>query len=272
VDSREFGYFMENEDEALRLDLKTNRDVVEEQALFAGIKPGMRVIDMGCGSGKTTSILHALAQPGGKAVGLDISENRIHYALDHYGKEGIRFVCMDMRHSLDELGKFDFLWIRFVLEYYRTDAWSIVQHVARILKPGGILCLIDLDYNCMNHFELPERADKTTRELIEMLEVKANFDPYMGRKLYSYLYRMDFTDIKVNVGAHHLIYGNLSAVDSYNWIKKMEVASRKINFDFCHYSSGYSEYAEEFTAFLSDPGRFTYTPVISVRGCKTSRG
>ena len=29
-----------------------------------------------------------------------------------------------------------------------------------VLKPGAILCLIDLDYNCLTHFEMPERLEK----------------------------------------------------------------------------------------------------------------
>lgn len=261
-------YLMENDEEPLRLDLKTKRDAVQELAVFAGIKPGMRVADIGCGSGKTTSVLHTLAQPSGSAIGIDIADSRVRYAKDHYGAEGIDFLCRDMLGPLDDLGEFDFVWIRFVLEYYRAEAMSIVQHVAKILKPGGILCLTDLDHNCMGHFEMPERLEKTTRDLMETVEAKANFDPYVGRKLYSHLYRLDFTDIKVRVGAHHVIYGDLDAVDSFNWTKKVEIAGKKLSFDFHRYESGYEGYVAEFNAFFNDPGRFTYTPLISACGSK----
>lgn len=60
---------MENEGENLRLDRKTNPKVVEKQAAWAHIVPGMRVADLGCGSGKTTSVLCNLVRPGGSAVG-----------------------------------------------------------------------------------------------------------------------------------------------------------------------------------------------------------
>ena len=264
----EFLYLMESDEESLRLDVKTKPEAVNDQARFAGIEPGMRVIDLGCGSGKTTSLIHALAKPGGTAVGMDISLSRIEYAQEHYGREGIEFICRDIRQPLDDLGSFDFMWIRFVLEYHREEAWSIVQHVTKALKPGGILCLIDLDYNCLTHFEMPERLEKTTQELIEEIRIKANFDPYIGRKLYSYLYKLCFDNIRINVGAHHLIYGKLDPIDGYNWSKKLEVAGKRVSFDFHRYGSGYEEYAAEFNAFFSDTGRFTYTPVISVCGCK----
>ena len=44
---RQRGYLMESEDEAVRLDMKTDGAVVEKQALWAGIKPGMSIADMG---------------------------------------------------------------------------------------------------------------------------------------------------------------------------------------------------------------------------------
>ena len=63
-------YLMEHPDEALRLDIKTNPEEVRKQARMCGIGPGARVLDAGCGSGKTTSILHELLQPGGEVVGV----------------------------------------------------------------------------------------------------------------------------------------------------------------------------------------------------------
>ena len=55
------GYFMESEEEAKRLDLKTDPTVVDRHARWAGLHPGMRVADLGCGSGKTTFCLSKIA-------------------------------------------------------------------------------------------------------------------------------------------------------------------------------------------------------------------
>src|SRR3989304_6354742 len=98
---------MDSDEEALRLDMKTDDKVVEKQALWAGIKPGMHVADICCGSGKTTFILHKLVHPGGSIVGIDGSEKRIKYAKEHYGANGIEFRCNDIREPLDDLGMFD---------------------------------------------------------------------------------------------------------------------------------------------------------------------
>jgi ubiquinone/menaquinone biosynthesis C-methylase UbiE len=257
---------MESDEEFFRLELKTDINAVNDQARWAGIEPGMRVLDVGCGIGKTTLALCDLVQPGGSAVGIDFLEQRIKCAEEARGEKNVEFICRDFTQPLDDLELFDFVWIRFVLEYFRNEAFELVRKISRILKPGGTLCLIDLDYNCMSHFEMPERLEKTLMELIATLEEKATFDPYMGRKLYSYLYKLGFADIRVRVGAHHLIYGDLGNVDAYNWLKKLEVASKRIGFDFHRYSSGYEGCVEEFTAFFNNPGRFTYTPLISACG------
>jgi len=262
-------YLMENDEETFRLDIKTDPLVVQEQALWAQIKPGMRVADLGCGSGKTTSILRGLAQPGGAAVGVDISEGRIEFARSHYAADNIDFIRRDIRLPLDELGSFDLVWIRFVLEYYRSNAFDIVRNVLQILKPGGILCLIDLDLNCMNHFGLSARLERTINAWARWVEENLNFDPYAGRRLYSYLYDAGCDKIVVSVRGHNVIYGELGSVDAFNWMKKIEVVSRKPGFEFEEYGDGGNGLAEEFGRFFSDPRRFSYTPLICARGYKS---
>lgn len=261
-------YIMEHDEEAARLDMKTDGERVHRQARWAGIRPGMRVADIGCGSGKTTSFLHSLIQPGGEIVGVDASESRISHAVEQYGRPGIEFVCRDMCCQLDDLGQFDFVWVRFVLEYHASKSREIVANLARLLKPGGILCLIDLDNNCLGHFGLDDRLGNTVNNIVSTLERDFDFDPYAGRKLYSYLYDHGFCNIAVEAAAHHLIYGELEDVDAYNWGKKVEVAAKRSGYPFAEYAGGYDEFVERIMNFFADPKRFTYTPVILCRGVK----
>ncbi len=261
-------YLMENADEATRLDMKTDQLALRRQALWAGIRQGMHVADVGSGSGITSSYLHSLVQPGGTVTGVDASKERIDYARDRYGLEGITFHQHDMRQPLDGLGQFDFVWVRFVLEYFRSNSESLVRNISNIVKPGGILCLVDLDHNCLNHFGMSERLEKTLYGIIGALQEKANFDPYAGRKLYSFLYDLGYEEIDVTVSAHHLIFGSLQESDAFNWMKKVEVAPKKIGYTFTEYEGGYEEFLEEFRNFLNDPRRFTYSPIISCRGIK----
>lgn len=261
-------YLMESEEESLRLDMKTLDEVTWGQALWAGLLPGMRVVDIGCGPGKTTRKLAELVQPGGAAVGVDLSAERISFAREHYGDDRTTFVRHDLLKPLGDLGCFDFAWIRFLLEYHRTDSFRVVENVSEILKPGGILCLIDLDYNCLTHYGLSARLERAIVAIVKRIEQGADFDPYVGRKLYSFLYDLGYRDIDVKLEAHHLIFGALKKTDDFNWTKKIEVAARNAGYDFDEYSGGYDEFVAEFRTFFGDPRRFTYTPLISVRGKK----
>ena len=268
MDQHGYRYMMESEEEAVRLDLKTDPEEVEKQALWAGIQPGMRIADLGCGSGKTTFVLNKLVGPSGSTVGIDISQQRIGYAESHYRHAGIEYICQDIRQPLDNLGMFDFVWMRFVLEYYRRDSFDIVKNISRILKPGGILCLIDLDCNCLRHYGHSRRLDKYLKEFMEILENKFDFDPYAGIKLYSYLYDLEFQDIDVDVTAHNVIYGELKEVDNFNFTKKAEMAARNSGCRFQDYENGHEGFFKEFTDFFKDFRRFTYSPLISCRGRK----
>ena len=133
--THDHGYLMEGDEEALRLDIKTVPALVEAQALWAGIKPGMRVADLGCGAGKTTFYLNRLVQPGGQTVGIDLASQRVEYAKQHYSDEGIEYMVGDIREPLDHLGYFDFIWVRFVLEYFLVGSFDIVKNISQHLKP-----------------------------------------------------------------------------------------------------------------------------------------
>lgn len=219
------GYLMEGDEEALRLDIKTVAALVEAQALWAGIKPGMRVADLGCGAGKTTFHLNRLVQPDGQTVGVDIASQRVDYAKKHYSDEGIDYVVSDIREPLDHLGRFDFIWVRFVLEYYLEGSFDIVKNISQYLKPGGTLCLIDLDCNCLRNYGLSQRLENTLVQLMNIMKNNFNFDPYVGIKLYSYLFDLGFQNIDVNVTPHNLIFGNLLEKDSFNFAKRWKLSA-----------------------------------------------
>jgi ubiquinone/menaquinone biosynthesis C-methylase UbiE len=261
-------HLMEGDEESYRLDIKTDGRVVEEQARWAGIRAGMRVADLGCGAGKTTFHLNKLVQPQGATIGIDFVEQRIQYAKDHYSFEGIEYSVRDIRESLEDLGTFDFIWIRFVLEYYLAESFEIVKNVCRILKPGGIICLTDLDCNCLRHYGIPPRLEKAVNRLMKYLEDNFNFDPYVGIKLYSYLFDLNYEEIDVRVTPHNLIFGQLQQKDDFNWTKKIEFAAEGLGYQFEEYAGKRDEFYREFKTYFSDHRRFTYTPMISCRGRK----
>jgi SAM-dependent methyltransferase len=262
-------YLMESEEENIRLEIKTDPEALRKQALWCGVKPGMRILDAGCGPGITTAILYEIIQPGGNIVGVDFSETRIMYAKENYGrKKGIEFYLHDLRNSMEKFGQFDLIWVRFVLEYYRKGAVDIVKNLKKCVKPSGILCLLDLDYNCLNHYEMIPQLANMLPIIMNYLDKKYNFDTFVGRKLYSFLYNAGFEEIDAELMGHNLIFGKAKDKDIFNWNKKIEMGARRAGNLLNSYPGGYEQFSKDLNKFLTDPRRFIYTPLLLCKGIK----
>ncbi len=264
---------MESQDEIQRLNLKTDPGALRKQALWCGVRPGLRVLDLGCGAGKTSIILHEMVQPTGSVVGVDYSRERIAYARKRYGvREGLDFIIHDLTEPLEGIGSFDLIWVRFVLEYYRKESPTIVNNLKGLLKPGGCLCLLDLDNNCLSHYELPSHLARFLPQVMAALDATYNFDTHAGRKLYSYLYDAGYESIEMELMAHHLIYGGVRDDELFNWMKKLEIGASRLEGFFDGYEGGYEAFFADFKKFFLEPRRFTYTPLILCKGVRPPGG
>lgn len=261
-------YLMEDPQEIERLERKTDPVAVAAQARWAGISAGMRVADVGCGPGLTSRLLLDAVQPGGEVVGVDFSAERISHARERYQQLGLTFEQQDFFDDLTVLGDFDFVWARFIFEFHRSRAGELVANLDRLVRPGGLLCLVDLDYNCLSHDGLSERLNRTIQEVVRGLEDKADFDPYAGRRLYGHLFDLGYRDIRLEVTSHHLIYGPLNESERYNWERKVMVAARRSGCDFALYQGDFDAFARDFSTSFQSPRRFTYTPLMTCCGRK----
>lgn len=268
-EQKEYPYLFESPDELVRLEIKTDLEAVRKEAIWCEVKPGMRVLDVGCGTGKTSCLLHELVQPGGTVLGIDCSEERVKFAETKYGREGLQFQIVDITTPETDLGNFDLVWVRLLLEHYRQESFQIVKTLTSCLKNGGCLCLMDLDHNCLSHYEMSKPLNKYLLSIMNVLEERYDFDPYAGRKLYAHLYDLGYEDICVEMVPYHLIYGKAKQSDIFNWTKKIETVSERIRETCRNYPGGYEAFRLDFKSFLEDPRRFTYTPLILCKGRKS---
>lgn len=118
-----------------------------ETTLFAHVSPsafvGKRMLDFGCGSGASTTILARLL-PQTKLVGVEL--NPLHLEIAHlraefYGLENIDFYQSPSGEELpSDIGTFDFIILPAVYEHLLPEERPrLLAQLWSILKPGGIL-------------------------------------------------------------------------------------------------------------------------------------
>jgi SAM-dependent methyltransferase len=111
----------------------------------AGIGPGMRVLDVGCGVGDVSLLVASLVGPEGAVLGVDSDPLALGHAWERVSAMGLTnvgFVEGDIRDlAFDE--PFDAAVGRLVLMYL-ADPADTLRRIAALLRPGGIVAFQEL--------------------------------------------------------------------------------------------------------------------------------
>ncbi|MGN0266340.1 MAG: class I SAM-dependent methyltransferase, partial [Lachnospiraceae bacterium] len=125
---------------------KQTRDELHLESIlkFIDINPGMRILDLGCGTGYLTFPM-ALRNANVSVVGLDIVANTIIRNAEQAKNQGlsnIQFVSYDGEHFPFEDEAFDLVVTRYALHHFPEIEKSLME-VSRVLKPCGRLFISD---------------------------------------------------------------------------------------------------------------------------------
>src|SRR5712692_4665038 len=93
------------------------RGITESIWRIAGIAPGMRVLDVGCGVGDTTFLAADLVGPGGFVIGMDRSADAIatgRRRTETDGRPNVLFVQGELGSAIPGHGPFDAVVGRYV--------------------------------------------------------------------------------------------------------------------------------------------------------------
>ncbi|MET9322266.1 class I SAM-dependent methyltransferase [Streptomyces sp. NPDC003038] len=110
----------------------------------AAIAGRSRVLDIGCGAGRTTRLAARQAGAGGQAVGLDLSApmlERARASAEREGLDNVSFVEGDAQVHPLEPGTFDTAVSRFGVMFF-ADPVAAFANIGRALRPGGRLAFI----------------------------------------------------------------------------------------------------------------------------------
>lgn len=111
----------------------------------AQIQPGMRVMDLGCGTG-TLAIMAKQAQPNAEVVGLDADPEmlKMAHAKKNQEKLDVKFEVGFTNNLPYPDASFDRVLSSIMIHHLKTpEKERTAREIYRVLKPGGQLHVID---------------------------------------------------------------------------------------------------------------------------------
>ena len=120
-----------------------------EIKMLEKLKPGGKILDVGCGGG---FFLNELASSWHK-TGVDIDPNATRYARTMLGKKA-KIYCNEFKKIKFPKNTFDTIVIRGTVEHVPNPR-SLLKEAIRVLKPGGILAIgaPNIDNLCANLYK-----------------------------------------------------------------------------------------------------------------------
>lgn len=165
----------------------------------AGLAPGMRCIDLGCGGGEVTLEIARLVAPGGSATGVDMDGVKLdlaHQAAARRGLGNVEFRRLNL-DDWDEPGAYDAVYCRFVLQHLSQPV-GLLRRMWAGVRPGGVLIVEDADFDGWCCHPANEGFDFFLRAYRQVIQRRGG-DDAMGRKLYGCLLAAGIPDPRVAV-------------------------------------------------------------------------
>lgn len=122
-------------------------DLTEHLLHQAGLAPGMRVLDVGCGAGDVSFLAAKFVGPQGRVIGVDKAPEAIGYAQQRAqaaGLDNVHFIAADLAGFQLDGEPVDALIGRLVLMYF-PDPAAVLRRLLAFVKPGGIVAFQELD-------------------------------------------------------------------------------------------------------------------------------
>lgn len=215
--------------------------------------PGGRAVDLGCGTGELTKVLHETV--GARAtIGLDNSETMLAKSADRAGN-GLRFklgTILRFRPSKP----FDLVFSNAALQWV-PDHETLFPKLADAIAPGGQLAVqMPANHDHASHVI----ADALAREepfLAEMDGHVRNWPVLPVEQYARILDRLGFDDVQalVRVYVHHLP----GPEDVVEWVKGTYLTHYRERLSPEGYTAYLDAYRERLLAALPDERPFVYT-------------
>lgn len=131
--------------ERLKTQAEMLRPITERVLLAAGIGPGMRVLDIGCGAGDVAILAAELVGTAGSVLAIDRNSQVLATARERAETAGVRQIVFEERsvETFFDKDRFDLVIGRYLL-IHQSDPVGLLRAAARLTKPGGSVAFHEL--------------------------------------------------------------------------------------------------------------------------------
>lgn len=185
--------------ERLKILSDTYDDYTMSLLQSAGIKPGMRVLELGCGTGQLArKIAKYLVGMHGKVVAVDYSVERLIEAKEQRGNEfkNLKFKQLDV--ATEELPQNNDLVCARSLLCHLQRPKEILRKMINAVKTGGIVVLEEPNLSGIVHYPFNTFMEKGQQLFNSCVKIKGG-DIDIGFKLPHMFYELGLINIKVSV-------------------------------------------------------------------------
>ena len=178
--------YSKNEFKRLEMQGAFIRDLTEDVLQRAGLKPGMRVLDLGCGVGDVSLLAAKLVGSSGLVIGVDRSAEAIGIAQQRAIQTNLyrwmQFAVTDLDSFVPDEA-FDAVIGRLVLMYL-PDPAATLRRLSAHLRPGGILAFQEISMPLGRSVPEGPRFRQCKSWILDTFE-RAGFEVDMGGKLFA---------------------------------------------------------------------------------------
>jgi ubiquinone/menaquinone biosynthesis C-methylase UbiE len=163
--------------------------------LLHELRPGQRLLDVGCGPGTITADLALLVAPG-EVIGLDAAPDVVAQAAAH-GREldlaNLHFEVGDLFALGYPDASFDVVHLHQVLQHLGDPVAALVE-LRRVLSPEGVLAARDSDYGAFTWAPADPMLDRWL-ELYFAVTSRNGHDARIGPRLLGLAHEAGFADV-----------------------------------------------------------------------------
>jgi ubiquinone/menaquinone biosynthesis C-methylase UbiE len=166
--------------------------------LLPHLRPGMRLLDVGCGPGSITVGLADAVRPG-EVTAIDLSPDVLEIARTlarERNADNVRFERADLYDLPYPDGSFDAVYAHQVLQHLPRPVDALAR-MRRLLRPGGVVGVRDSDYGTCT-WSPPDVHLERWLALYHAVARRNGAEPDAGRFLHGWLRAAGFTDVALS--------------------------------------------------------------------------